>query len=141
MRDATAFSQSRQSRSDYSTRILECPELGHPGIRYLEDGEPALLPWGSVKLAIAAEIGEPEGVRTIVFDLIAEIGNGRWLAYRLDAEPGSDAMQCARELAERLEPEACGPSIKSLATDGIPTRWYPDLPSFEEDASELISGI
>jgi hypothetical protein len=141
MRDATGQSESpsRQPERRYRVHILERPELAPCGLRHLDEGESSLLGWDRVRLAIAAEIGEPEGVRTIVFDLIAETGADRaWLAHRLDAEPGAEAMRCARELSEWLPPEACGPSIKSLATDGIPSRWYPDLASFEEDALELV---
>lgn len=133
MRDASAEIQS--PGRGYPVRILERPEIEPGGLRHRERGEPRLLGWDRVRLALAAEIGEPEGVRTIVFDLIAWVAGGRgWLAHRLDAEPGAEAMLVARELSERLPPDACGPSIKSLATDGIPSRWYPDLPSFEEDA-------
>jgi hypothetical protein len=139
MRDASVL-RSQPNRRPYRARVLECPEIERPGLRHLEGGEPLLLRWEAVKLAIAAEIGEPEGVRTVVFDLIAEGADGGWLAHRLDAEPGAEAMHYARELSERLEPAACGPSIKSLATDGIPSRWYPDLVSFEEEAIELVPG-
>jgi hypothetical protein len=141
MRDATAQSESRSPRPEhgYAVRILEQPEIGPHGLRHLDGDASRRLDWDRVRLALAAEIGEPEGVRTIVFDLIADGGGERgWLAHRLDAEPGAEAMRCARELSEWLPPEACGPSIKSLATDGIPSRWYPDLASFEEEAIELL---
>jgi hypothetical protein len=142
--NATAQNTHRseqETRTGYPARILLSPEIEAPGLRHLDQGEPALLRWNTVRLAIAAEIGEPEGVRTIVFDLISGVAGGGWLAHRLDAEPGAEAMLCARALTERLEPEACGPSIKSLATDGIASRWYPDLPSFEEDAIELLARV
>lgn len=140
MRDtAQSRSPSRESGSRYPVRVLEGPELDPGGLRHLEPGGPGLLVWDRVRLAIAAEIGEPEGVRTIVFDLIAEAEpDCGFLAHRLDVEPGAEAMHFARELAGRLPAEACGPSIKSLATDGIPSRWYPDLDAFEEDAIALL---
>jgi len=141
MRDANAQSESdpRLPERRYRVRVLERPEIEPCGLRHREAGEPSLLSWDRVRLAIAAEIGEPEGVRTIVFDLIAQAGaDCGWLAHRLDAEPGAEAMRCARELSERLPAEACGPSIKSLATDGIPSRWYPDLAAFEEDVIGLV---
>jgi hypothetical protein len=140
MRDATVPSQDTDQSPDrgYRAQVLVSPEMDPRGLCHLESGDPVLLGWEAVRLAIAAEIGEPEGVRTIVFDLIAAEGSGPWVAYRIDAEPGAEAMLCARELTDHLTSEACGPSIKSLATDGIPSRWYPDLASFEEDALELL---
>jgi len=76
-------------------------------------------------------VGEPQGVRAIVFDLVRREGTG-WTAARLDAEPGEEASELARALDTALG-SAARPSIKSLATDGIPSRWYPDLGLFEEE--------
>jgi hypothetical protein len=137
MADPRTRDESPEPR--YRARVVEGVALQPSGLHHLEAGEPALLPWDDVRLAVAAEIGEPEGVRTIVFDVIADTGDG-WLAHRLDAEPGSEAMLQARELAEWLAPEVCGPSLKSLAADGIPSRWYPDLASFEDDTLERLGG-
>lgn len=96
----------------------------------------ALLDWARVRAARAAEVGEPQGVRTVVFDLIVEEAQGR-VALRLDAEPGEEAQQLARAVAEALGDRAL-PSLKSLAGDGIPTRWYPDLEGFEEAGGEEL---
>jgi len=92
-----------------------------------------------VEHAIAAEVGEPEGVRTTVFDLVVR-ENGGWLAYRLDAEPGEDAMDLAQGIARSLPAGCSSASLKSLATDGIPGRWYPDLDDFEQEAIRLLEG-
>jgi len=122
----------------YRARVVEGPAIQPSGLHHLETGEPATLGWDEVRLVVAAEVGEPEGVRTIVFDLIAECGESDWLALRMDAEPGSESMERARELSAVLNAEACDPSLKSLAADGIPSRWYPDLTSFEEETIELL---
>jgi hypothetical protein len=121
----------------YRVRLLCEPQLSSWGVAYRQGERCALLLWTEVEHAMAAEVGEPEGVRTIVFDLLAREGNG-WLAYRFDAEPGEEAMSAARGVAEGLGPEAPSTSIKSIATDGIPTRWYPDLESFEEESLHLL---
>ena len=92
-----------------------------------------------MRWAIAAEIGEPEGVRTIVFDLVTCHADDGWLVRRLDAEPGENAIALARLVERGLGAGRKVSSIKSLASDGIPARWYPDLRSFEADAlAELI---
>jgi hypothetical protein len=49
-------------------------------------------------------------------------------------------MELARTLNERLGPERSTASIKSVATDGIASRWYPDLESFELDAIHSLKG-
>lgn len=140
MKEPSTEVRSRESASRYLTRVVDCPAIQPAGLHHLEpDGGSALLPWDRVVLVVAAEIGEPEGVRTIVFDVIAETGEDVWLAHRMDAEPGSASMDLARELTARLTSDACGPSLKSLAADGIPSRWYPDLASFEEDTIALLT--
>jgi len=75
-------------------------------------------------------VGEPEGVRTVVFDLVGASDGESWPVWRLDAEPGEAAMELARAIESCLGSERAAPSIKSLATDGIASRWFPDLESF-----------
>ena len=93
-----------------------------------------LLRWRDVLGAVAAEVGEPEGVRTIVFDLLAQASRGERVALRLDVEPGEPAAALAQVISAALG-ERARASIKSLAADGIATLWFPDLASFEEVAS------
>ncbi len=118
----------------YRVELLENPAATPEGVNHGADASRALLPWSEVCWAIAAEIGEPEGVRTIVFDLVTRRANGGWHVRRLDAEPGGDAMALARVVLRGLGAERKVSSIKSLATDGIPARRYSDLDSFEEEA-------
>ena len=138
MRDPRAANPQQPGGERYLSRLLEEPRIGPRGVRHRAAGASSLLRWEVVRHAIAAEIGEPEGVRTIVFDLIAEVATGSLIAHRMDAEPGEEAMETARALTHRLAPEICGACLKSLAADGIPSRWYPDLESFEDDAVELL---
>ena len=77
-------------------------------------------------------MGEPQGVRTVVFDLVCLDGDG-YRVYRMDAEPGEEATVLARELERRLA-EAADSSIRSIAVDCRPNRWYPDLLGFEAEA-------
>ena len=79
-------------------------------------------------------LGEPQGVRTIVFDLVVDRSAGSYAVCRFDAEPGEDAVAVARLIAGALPAERLGASIKSLAADGVTCCWYPDLESLEEAA-------
>ena len=124
----------------YPARVIELPVVDARGIRHAVDDTREELPWSRVRWAIAAEVGEPEGVRTIVFDLVAETPGGPQV-LRLDAEPGEDAIALARAIADGLGDGRKIPTIRSLATDGIPTRWYPDLRSFEDDACVELAGL
>jgi hypothetical protein len=131
--------QSPIGSAAYRVHLLGDPEVCAGGVSHREAGRRPLLPWSRVRHAIAAEVGEPEGVRTIVFDLVVRESGG-WVAYRLDAEPGEAAMELAQNIERSLGAGCASASLKSLATDGIPTRWFPDLESFEEEAVRLLEG-
>jgi hypothetical protein len=113
---------------------LEDPSVSRAGIEHGPQLGRELLRWRDVLGAVAAEVGEPQGVRTIVFELLAQASRGQRVALRLDAEPGEAATALAQLIAAALGGRARA-SIKSLALDGIPTLWFPDLESFEEVAS------
>lgn len=134
MQDVAAHSFDRTTDPHYPARVLDRPEVTPGGVCHEVDGAIELLPWYRVVWVIAAEIGEPQGVRTIVFDLLIEEPNGAVHIQRLDADPGSDAFELARGVARGVHKNRMSPSLKSLATDGLPARWYPDLQSFEEEA-------
>ena len=119
----------------YRVQMLHAPVFDARGIAYLEGEEQELLEWRSVKRVLVAEVGEPEGVRTIVFELIVEDGPN-WLTYRLGVDPADNAAEIASELAAGLGPDGAADSVKSLAADGSPTQWYPDLESFEQAVVE-----
>lgn len=134
-------SRDREQPTCYPARLLERPRATAQGIEHRRSGETALLPWSAVRGAVAAEVGEPEGVRTIVFDLLVRDAGGAPCVHRLGADPGPDAMALARAVQDALGAERKIPWIRSLATDGIPARWYPDLESFEADAAAELGGV
>ncbi len=124
----------------YRVRLLGEPRPTKGGISHRGGEGCQLLAWAAVQRAIAAEVGEPQGVRTIVFDLVVEVEGSDCTVCRLDAEPGEDAIALARAIAGGSGPERASSSIKSLVTDGCPSRWYRDLEAFEEAALEEVLG-
>lgn len=118
----------------YRLQLLEQPRVSGAGIEHGPERGRELLRWRDVLGAVAAEVGEPQGVRTIVFDLLAQASRGERVALRLDVEPGEPAAALAQVISTALG-ERARTSIKSLAVDGIATLWFPDLASFEEVAS------
>ena len=126
----------RREPRPYQSIVLEEPRLGSAGVEHGPQSFRELVRWRDVRGAVAAEVGEPEGVRTIVFDLLARTSAGR-LALRLDVEPGEPAATLARAIAAALGDRA-RPSIKSLAADGTPSLWFPDLAEFEEAAGDEL---
>ena len=122
----------------YRVHLMPDAEATDHGIAYRRGESSSLLEWSSVSQAVAAGLGEPDGVRTIVFDLVVESDGETCVVYRCDADPFDNAVQLARAIECALGPGRTGPSIKSIAADGSPTRWYPDLESFEEAVLEAL---
>jgi hypothetical protein len=122
----------------YRAQLLREVRLAEGGILHRTPEGERMLRWDEVRFAVAAEVGEPEGVRTVVFDLVLGREHGEWRVVRLDAEPGPVAEEIARAIDAGVGPRRRGPSIKSLATDGVPSWWYADLESFEEAVAAAI---
>jgi hypothetical protein len=143
MRDTSLLQLAfdRPSRR-YRVELLSNPELGERGISHGGPASREIVEWAAVRRALAAEVGEPEGVCTIVFDLVVErVAGADGCAFgirRLDAEPGEGAMKWASALERCLGAERCAPSIKSLAAEGTPSRWYPNLEEFEAAALQSL---
>lgn len=121
----------------YPVRVLESPRLEPDGVAHGPASARELLGWDEVERVVVAEVGEPEGVRTIVCDLIGS-RDGAPVVSRLDAEPGDAAIALARALERGIGSARAPGSLKSLAADGLATHWYPDLRSFEEAALEEL---
>lgn len=139
MGNSLGFLASRDEvRARYSVRLLAGAEATERGVLHHEDAATHCLEWEEVAWALAAEVGEPQGVRTIVFDLVVDRGAGSFAVCRFGAEPGEEAVAVARVIAGALPAERLGASLKSLAADGVICRWYPDLDSLEEASLELL---
>jgi hypothetical protein len=125
----------------YRVELLHEARAAANGLRHLENGCERELAWSAVAHVWAAEVGEPEGVCTIVFDLVVGRGPEGLAVRRFDAEPGEPATELARVLLRHLPPERLAAPVKSLAVDGRPNEWHPDLESFEEAAlAALLDG-
>lgn len=122
-------------RARYVVHTLGDVRLAGGGVRH-GDG---LLRWSQVLRVHAAEVGEPQGVRAVVFDLVVGREGVSWRVLRFDAEPGKEAVMVARQLAGPLAPSRLAASIKSLTDGGSPGAWYPDLESYDEWSLVAVS--
>lgn len=134
----TAGDDEPKGPSRYRVHVLREAWPTQGGISYRRDEEERLLEWSKVEYALACEVGEPEGVRTVVFDLVVGSLGRECVVLRTDAEPGDDAIEMARAIEAALGALRCSGALRSLAVDGIASLWHPDLPSFEEHALEQL---
>lgn len=118
----------------YHVDVLSWAEVGDHGVSYLNGSRRETLQWASVLHGLAAEVGEPEGVRTVVFDLVVERKDRECVVCRFDAEPGLDAQEVAMQIAAGLGRARCSRSLLALATDGAASRQVPDLEALAEAA-------
>jgi len=122
----------------YRVEVLPWAEVGPDGIAFSEGSEQRTLPWNRILHALAAYVGEPEGVCTIVFDLLVERKETECLVCRFDADPGEPARSVARALLDGLGRGRCSRSLADLAAEGAPTRSYADLDSLAEASLEEL---
>jgi hypothetical protein len=139
LRDAREPAAAPAAHAGYCAQLLRDARIAPQGLLHRAGEVERRLAWDEIWFAVAAEVGEPEGVRAIVFDLVVGRDEHGFLALRLDAEPGPFAEEVARAIQAFVPRSRCGPSIKSLAHDGVPSQWYPDLESFEEAAAAAVA--
>ena len=132
-------SAAKPACTGYRAQRLHGVRIDPRGLLHEVAGAERLLAWDDVWFAVAAELGEPEGVRAIVFDLVVGRDGSGWQVLRLDAEPGPLAQEIARALQTGLPRDRRGPSIKSLASDGVPSQWFADVESFEEAVAASVA--
>jgi hypothetical protein len=124
--------------SYYRAHLLAGAEPTARGLAFRQGEESSLLAWSRVRRAFAAEVGEPEGIRTVVFDLVIGIEGPECVAFRFSAEPGDDARSTARAILVGLGPDLCDASLHTVAAEGFATRTHSDLEPFDEACLESV---
>lgn len=122
----------------HPVRVLDAPVVSRRGIEHRVGDDDALLAWDRIVRGIAAMVGEPEGVCTIVFDLLVEGPESQQSIYRFDADPSADAIPIAVAIVDYLGSERSGPSLVAMAKEGSTGLWYSDLESFEAASPGLL---
>jgi hypothetical protein len=135
---ARAAAPDEKLPSRYRAHLLADVKPTERGLLYRRGEQHFVLEWARVRRALCAEVGEPEGVRTIVFDLVVGIEGEECVACRFDADPGEDTHALARAVEIGVGPGRCDPSLRAAAVDGFATRSHPDLEAFEDAALEAI---
>jgi len=124
--------------SRYRVHLLPGAKPTERGVLYRRGSQRLLLAWGRVKCAFAAEVGEPDGIRTIAFDLAVEVSGPECVICRMEAEPGEEAIRVARAIQLGVGPENCNSCVKSLAECGMPSLSFPDTETLGEAMLEAV---
>ena len=123
----------------YRVEVLPWAEVGEHGVGYFAGNRRTTLQWASVLYALSAQVGEPEGVCTVLFDLVVERKGDECQVCRFDADPGPDAQRFAEQIVAGLGRSRCSRSLIELARDGYPSRMVPDLDGVAESALEALA--
>jgi hypothetical protein len=124
--------------SRYRVHLLPGAKPTERGVLYRRGSEQFLLAWGRVERAFAAQVGDPDGVSTITFDLAVEVRGPVCVVCRMEAKPGEDAMRIAKAIQLGVGPEVCNPCIESLAAEGVASLSFPDTDTFGEAVLESV---
>jgi hypothetical protein len=139
-RDASAWiGLETEVRARYHVEVLPWAEVGEHGVGYFAGARRTTLQWASVLHASSAQVGEPEGVCTVVFDLVVERKGEEFQVCRFDADPGPGAQRFAARIVAGLGRSRCSRSLLALSTDGHPNEWLPDLDAVAEKALEDLA--
>jgi hypothetical protein len=123
----------------YRVEVLPWVEVGEHGVGYLAGGRRTTLQWASVLYALSAHVGEPEGVCTVIFDLVVERKGDECQVCRFDADLGADAQRFAERIIAGLGRSRCSRALIDLASDGRPSQMVPDLETVAEAALEDLA--
>ena len=118
-----------ERRLAYVVRLLAPAVCEGTGLR-AASGE--CLRWSDIQRVLCADVGEPEGVRTLVFDLVLDVRPDEVRVARVDADPGPAAQALAGALLQGLPGDCSDAELREVAKDGLTNRWFPDLESFED---------
>jgi len=131
---------SRANRSDPPAApspvlTIEIPRFAEEGFYWRVPAGSRFHSWDSIECARAAEVGEPEGVRAIVFDVVVRDPRR---VLRFCCDPLDGAALLARGLASALGGR-CSKVLRDYAREGHMGLRVPDLELLAELWADLTA--
>jgi len=134
---AVSYDPFRERPAPYEVRLVQEGEAGATGALAGATGDRPFA-WSQVERAFAGEVGEPEGVRAVVIDVLVRVAADGCVAYRVSADPGPEAAEAAREVVEAVGPERCSAPLREVAKDGWTSHRFPYVELLEDDILEAL---
>ena len=128
----TAPGLAERGYREWTIWVVDQPELSADGIRIAWEGATHAVAWSEIDRAFAAEVGEPEGVRAMVFDLAWSGAPDAPAILRFSVDPSEGPKRPAQHVVEALGAELCSDSLRALANDGRPTEHYSHIDFLDE---------
>lgn len=115
----------------WAIRVIERPEFSVDGVEGIAEGA-VTIPWSTLSRAFVAEVGEPEGVRAVVFDLAQAGADPGPTLWRFGIDPYDAPKLIAQWIVEALGSSRCSLSLLTLAKEGVPTQFYTHLVDWDD---------
>ena len=116
--------------------VVEVLGFEAAGVVFEFEGATHRVPWAQLVAGFASQVGEPDGVRTIVFDLaccrFAFEGDPEPALLRFSIDPSEEPRGAAQRIVDMLGKTACSASLHALAREGATTESHADLQSLDE---------
>ncbi len=132
------------SRSgEWTIWVVQHPNLGARSLEIEWEGDRHEIGWDAVEYAYAAEVGEPEGIRAVVFDLLwpsgPSGGGGDAVILRFSVDPCDGPKQPAQRIVETLGESRCSNSLQSLSRDGRATDCFSHLDFLDQALLQALA--
>ena len=118
--------------------VVEVLGFEAAGVVFDFEGATHRVPWAQLVAGFASQVGEPDGVRTIVFDLACcrfafdSEADPEPALLRFSIDPCEEPRGAAQRIVDMLGKAACSSSLHALAREGATTESHVDLQSLDE---------
>lgn len=124
---------------EWTICLIAAPCFDGEGFQVDWEGVPRRVPWDELSGAFAAEVGEPEGVRAVVFDLLCTSSFCGAALLRFSVDPSEGPKRPAQAIVENLGSKHCSASLQALAREGCATDCYSHLDLLDEALLEQLA--
>lgn len=124
---------------EWTIWVVSPPGLHAYGLSLEWAGKKYEIEWNEIERVFAAEVGEPEGIRAIVFDLIWTGGPEGPVLLRFSVDPCDGPKHPAQRFVDSLGESRCSGSLRSLARDGRATDCFSHLDTLDEALLETLA--
>lgn len=124
---------------EWTIWVVSRPALDAAGVDLEWEGRRHQVDWTAVERAFAAEVGEPEGVRAVVFDLLWSDAPEGPAVLRFSVDPSEGPKSPAQQLVDSLGEARCSVSLRSLAREGQASDRFSHLDLLDEALLEVLA--
>ena len=135
---AVADCPRRDSTGEWTIWVVHQPGLSARSLSIEWEGDRYEIDWSEIEKALAAEVGEPEGVRAVIFDLVWPAAPPGAAILRFSIDPSDGPKRPAQLLLEALGESRCSGSLLGLAREGRPTARFSHLDQMDDALAEAL---